>query len=165
MNIDATFWVAVSFFIFIGGLIYFKIPQKVNDVINHKIYETKNELEEAEKLKDEAKNLLSDYENKLSRTVNETAIIIDKAKKENEKNIINYSEKFYQLIDNKKKIVEQKILQMKEDAIKELKNASIKISIESVEKVIKTSIDKKKLEKLYSENLNQTKVVLKKTIT
>ena len=34
MAIDATFWVAISFVIFIGGLVYLKIPQKINDVLN-----------------------------------------------------------------------------------------------------------------------------------
>ena len=34
MVIDATFWVAVSFIIFFGVLIYLKIPQKINDVTN-----------------------------------------------------------------------------------------------------------------------------------
>ena len=34
MTIDSTFWVAVSFFIFFGGLIYLKIPQKINEILN-----------------------------------------------------------------------------------------------------------------------------------
>ena len=34
MIVDATFWVAVSFFIFIGVLIYLKVPQKINGVLN-----------------------------------------------------------------------------------------------------------------------------------
>ena len=34
MTIDATFWVAVSFVIFFGGLIYLKIPKKINDVLS-----------------------------------------------------------------------------------------------------------------------------------
>ena len=58
MNIDATFWVAISFFIFIAGLIYLKIPQKVNNSLIDQISKIKNELEEAKKLKIEAKNLL-----------------------------------------------------------------------------------------------------------
>ena len=41
MNIDATFWVAISFIIFLGGLIYLKIPQKINEVLEIKIKETK----------------------------------------------------------------------------------------------------------------------------
>ena len=72
MTIDATFWVAVSFFIFFGILIYLKIPQKINNVLIEKIDEVKKELNEAEKLKFEAKNLLSNYENKIDKSKKET---------------------------------------------------------------------------------------------
>ena len=72
MTIDATFWVAVSFFIFIAGLIYLKMPQKINLSLTNKINEIKKELENAEKLKNEAKNLLSNYEKKIDKSKNES---------------------------------------------------------------------------------------------
>ena len=165
MIIDATFWVAISFLIFVGVLVYFKIPQKGNLLLTEKIKETKNELDEAERLKDEAKTLLSDYENKLNQANDETINIIKQVKKESEKKVIESTEKFYQLIDNKKKLLNQKINRMKEDAIKEVKNTSVKISIKTVEEIIKNSIDKKKLDRLYDESLSQSKIALKKTIT
>ena len=68
-------------------------------------------------------------------------------------------------MDYQKKSVDSKIEQMKEDAISEIKRTSIKISIEAAEKIIKNSIDKKKLDRFYEENLAKTKDVLKKTIT
>ena len=68
MTIDATFWVAVSFFIFFGGLVYLKVPQKINTALNNQIDQMKKELDEAKKLKIEAKNLLSDYENKIDKS-------------------------------------------------------------------------------------------------
>ena len=68
MTIDATFWVAISFFIFIGGLIYLKVPQKINTSLTNQINEMKKELNEAEKLKIEAKNLLSNYENQIDKS-------------------------------------------------------------------------------------------------
>ena len=43
MIIDAAFWVAVSFFIFLGVLIYFKIPQKITSALNGGIDSIKNE--------------------------------------------------------------------------------------------------------------------------
>ena len=58
MTIDATFWVAVSFFIFCGCLIYLKVPQKINNSLTDQINKMRKELDEAEKLKVEAKNLL-----------------------------------------------------------------------------------------------------------
>ena len=162
MTIDSTFWVAVSFFIFLGGLIYLKVPQKVNDSLIDQINQIKKELEEAEKLKVEAKNLLSDYESKIDKSKKETKEIINLANKDSEKNILEKTKKFHQMMENRKKNIEFKIIQMKNNALNEIKNISIKISIEAVENLIKNSIDKNKLEKLYSENLQQTKIELKR---
>ena len=163
MTIDATFWVAISFFIFVAGLIYLKVPQKVNNSLISQINEIKKELNEAEKLKVEAKNLLSDYENKIDKSKKETQEIITTAKKDNEKNILEKTKKFHELIEERKRNVEQKITQMKENAIRDIKNISIKISIEAVEHLIKNSIDKSKIEKIYTESIEQVKTSLRST--
>jgi len=162
MTIDATFWVAVSFFIFFGGIIYLKVPQKINNSLINQIKEIKKELDEAQKLKIEAKNLLSNYENKIDKSKKETQEIISLAKKESEKTILEKTEKFHQIIENKKKNAEQKIVQMKENALRDIKNVSVKISMEAVEHLIKNSIDKNKLEKLYIKSLEQAKTSLKR---
>ena len=163
MSIDATFWVAIAFFIFFGALIYLKIPQKVNTSLTEKIDIIKKELKEAEKLKNEAKSLLSDYESKLDKSKKESRLIIETAKKESEKNILEKTKKFHQLVEDKKISTQTKIVQMKENALKEIKNISIKISIESVENIIKNSIDKNKLDKLYTNSLDEIKKSLKET--
>ena len=161
MIIDATFWVAISFFIFFGVLIYLKVPQKMNNLLSDQIKEIKKELDEAEKLKVEAKNLLSDYENKIDKSKKEVQEIINLAKEDSEKTILERTEKFHQTMESKKKNTQQKILQMKENALKDIKNISVKISVEAVEHLIKNSIDKNKLEKLYTNSLEQAKTSLK----
>ena len=161
MTIDATFWVAISFFIFIGVLIYLKVPQKINISLTSQINEIKKELNESEKLKVEAKNLLSDYENKIDKSKKETQEIIRLAKNDSEKTILERTKKFHQIIENRKKNTELKIIQMKENALRDIKNTSIKISMEAVEHLIKNSIDKKKIEKFYSKSLEQAKTELK----
>ena len=163
MIIDGTFWVAVSFFLFIGGLVYLKVPQKVNSSITGEINKIKKDIDEAEKLKAEAKNLLSDYENKIDKSKKEARDIINVAKKDSEKNILDKTKKFHELLEERKKNAELKIIQMKENALKDIKNISIKISIETVEHLIKNSIDKNKIEKIYSESLDQVKDSLKLT--
>ena len=163
MVIDATFWVAISFVIFIGGLIYLKVPQKINEQMNNMISVIKNEIEEAEKLKNETKKLLSDSQLKIENAHKESEKIINTAKTESEKIIIEMNEKFFQSSENKKKITEQKIVQIKNDAIKDIKDASVKIAIESTSKIIRTSIDKSKLDAFFKRNLEQIKNSLKKT--
>ena len=163
MTVDATFWVAISFFIFFGGLIYLKVPHKIMTSLNNQINEIKKELNEAEKLKVEAQNLLSDYEKKIDKSKKETQDIINLAKKNAEQNILDKTEKFHQLMEDKKKNAEQKILQMKENAIKDIKNISIKISLDAVEHLINNSIDKNKLEKYYTKSFEQAKTALKQS--
>ena len=162
MIIDASFWVAVSFLIFLGVLIYFKIPQKIKDVLEENISKIKNQINEAENLKEEAKDILIEHEKKISNSKSEVKLMIDKANDESEKNTIRTNEEFHNLMENRKRNAEERIRQMKGQAIKDIKNTSIKIAIESVEKLLKNSIDKSKLDKIYLSSIEETKLALKK---
>ena len=162
MIIDATFWVTVSFFIFIGILVYFKLPQKIKKVLDDNILNIKNQINEAEKLKEDSKNILTEHEKKISNSKIEVDVMLNKANEEAEKNVIKTNEEFHNLMENKKKNTEERIKQLKNQAIKDIKNASIKIAIESVEKLIKNSLDKSKLDKIYASSIEETKLALKK---
>ena len=162
MAIDATFWVAVSFIIFFGALIYLKIPQKVTEMLDKMISDIKNEIDESEKLRTEAKTLLNNAQNKLDTAQTVSNEILDEAKKDSDKLIIELNDKFHKSSDLKKNLTENKINQMKENAIKEIKNASIKIAVDSVKKIITTSVDRSKLDILFQKNLDETKAELKK---
>tara|TARA_Y100000816_G_scaffold162155_1_gene116016 strand:- start:121 stop:618 length:498 start_codon:yes stop_codon:yes gene_type:complete len=165
MSIDATFWVAVSFFIFVGVLFYFKVPQKIFDSLDQNIKKIKKDLDDAEKLKDDAKNILSEYETKISKSKQEINVLMKKAQEESEKNMIKINNEFHNIFENRKKLAEEKIKQMKTQTIKDLKNSSVDIAILSLEKIIKNSIDKKKLDKIYISSIDEAKKILKnKTI-
>ena len=162
MTFDATFWVAVSFVIFIGILIYFKIPQMVNEQLNKMIFDIKNEIEESEKLRTESKTLLDNAQNKLDLANSESKKIIDQVKKDSEKLVIEMNEKFHKSSEIKKTLAKTKISQMKEAALKDIKDTSVKIAVASVKKIISTSVDKSKLDTLFQKNLEDTKTALKK---
>ena len=162
MAIDATFWVAVSFVIFFGGLIYLKIPQKINEILNKLILDIKNEIDESEKLRTEAKTLLDSAQIKLNTAKAVSEDILDQAKKDSNRMIIELNDKFHKTSEIKKSLAENKISQMKELAIQDIREASIKIALDSVKKIITTSVDKSKLDNLFQKNLEETKEELKK---
>ena len=162
MVIDSTFWVAVSFVIFFGGLIYLKVPQKINTILNKLISDIKNEIDESEKLRSEAKILLDNAQKKLDTAQSESKEILDQAKKDADKLIIELNDKFHKSAEIKKNLAKNKINQMREVAIKEIRDASVKIAIDSVKKIITTSVDKSKLDTLFQKNLEETKEELKK---
>ena len=162
MIIDAAFWVAISFFIFLGVLIYFKIPEKIKDILEENISNITSQINEAEKLKEEAKNILSEHEKKISNSKAEVKSMINRANEYSEKNIIKTNQDLYNLIENRKKNAEERIKQMKNQALKDIKNMSVRIAIESVEKLLKNSIDKSKLDKIFLSSIQETKLALKK---
>ena len=162
MAIDATFWVAVSFVIFFGALIYLKIPQKISQILDKMISDIKNEIDESEKLRTEAKNLLDNAQKKLDTAQTVSNEILDEAKKDSDKLMIELNDQFHKSSEIKKNLAENKISQMKEAAIKEIKDASIKIAVDSVKKIISTSVDKSKLDAVFQKNLDETKEQLKK---
>ena len=162
MSFDATFWVAVSFFIFFGLLVYFKIPQKINELLNKLILDIKKEIDESEKLRNEAKNILENTQNKLNKAKSESDEIINQTKKDSEKLVIEMNDKFHKSAEIKKRLAETKINQMKDAAIKEIKDSSARIAIESVKKVISTSVNKNKLDAIFEKDLEEAKTELKK---
>ena len=109
MIIDATFWVAISFVIFLLLLVYFKIPLKVKNILDENITKIKNQVEEAEKLKEEAKEKLAIQEKKLDSSKSEIKKMIDDANEAAEKNIIKSNDIFHKQMELRKKNTEDKI--------------------------------------------------------
>ena len=162
MVINSTFWVAISFFIFLGGLFYLKVPNKINEVLNKLIIDIKNEIDESEKLRLEAKILLDKAQDKLNTAQSASNSILEQAKKDADRLVIEMNDKFHKSSEIKKELAVNKILQMKDAALKEIKDVSVKIAVESVKKIINTSVDKSKLDVLFDKNLEDTKIALKK---
>ena len=162
MIIDATFWVAISFLIFVVLLVYFKVPSKVKNILDENINQIKKQVEESEKLKEEAKRQLAEYEKRIGDSKSEVNKMIKDANDQAEKNVIKSNEIFHKLLEVRKKNTEEKIKQLKNQALKDIKNASINIAFESIEKLLINSIDKSKLDKIYSQSIQETKLALQK---
>ena len=162
MTIDATFWVAVSFVIFILALVYLKIPNKINETLSKMILDIKNEIDESEKLRNESKVLLNNAQSKLEKAKIETKKIQEQAKKDSENLILEMKDKFHKSAEIKKNLAQTKISQMKNQALKDIKNTSVKIAVDSVKKILSTSVDQSKLDNLFDKNLEESKELLKK---
>ena len=140
MTIDSTFWVAVSFFIFFGGLIYLKVPQKINEILNKLILDIKNEINESEKLRSEAKILLDKAQKKLDTAQSVSNEILEQAKKDGDRLIIELNDKFHKSSEIKKNSAENKIaIETSSDLLKtligaEVNNSSISAIVDDLSK-------------------------------
>ena len=122
----------------------------------------RRKFDESEKLRAESKELLVKAKNKLDSAEKEKKRLIDDAKSDAERLLIEMNDKFHKTAELKKNLAQNKINQMKDNTIKDIKNVSIKIAIDSVKKVITSSVDKSKLDALFAKNLKDTKEQIKK---
>ena len=145
---DATFWVAISFVLFVILILYKKVPKFVLNQIDIKISELKNKIDEAENLKSSSEKLLSSVQGKLEKSEEDRAEILRKAQKISENEITITTEKMQRSLENKETAAFNKIKQAKNDAISQIKKEATEIAIETVKKVIIENLDVKKQEEI-----------------
>ena len=160
---DAAFWVAISFILFCLILIYKKIPQLINKLLENKIDEIKSEIENTKNLKLESEQLLKKYKDKIQDAHIESKNILTSEKKDAENFIKESESKFDQLMINKKKSLQQKLEQMRIAAIKDIQHISNKIALEAVRKIILDPANIDKIKIINQKNLEKTFVQLKQT--
>ena len=160
---DAAFWVAISFILFCLILIYKKIPQLINKLLENKIDEIKSEIENIKNLKLESEQLLKKYKDKIQDAHIESKNILTSEKKDAENFIKESESKFEQLMINKKKSLQQKLEQMRIAAIKDIQHISNKIALEAVRKIILDPANIDKIKIINQKNLEKTFVQLKQT--
>ncbi len=141
---DATFWVAISFLIFIALLIYKKVPGLINKVLDDKISEIKKKVEESEKLKTDSEKLLSTYQAKLNDSKKECDLILQNAKINSDKDSKELTEKFKNNLMSRERSVEEKITNLKNEALKEIELKAAMLSADAVREIMKNEIDEKK---------------------
>ena len=145
---DATFWVAISFVLFIILILYKNVPKFVLNQIDIKISELKNKIDEAENLKSSSEKLLSNVQGKLEKSEKDRTEILRKAQKISEDEIAITTEKLQRSLENKETAAFNKIKQAKNDAISQIKKEATEIAIETVKKVIIENLDIKKQEEI-----------------
>ena len=160
---DAAFWVAISFILFCLILIYKKIPQLINKLLENKIDEIKSEIENTKNLKLESEQLLKKYKDKIQDAHIASKNILTSEKNDAENFIRESESKFEQLMINKKKSLQQKLEQMRIAAIKDIQHISNKIALEAVRKIILDPANIDKIKIINQKNLEKTFVQLKQT--
>ena len=79
---DATFWALVGLIIFLGIVVYAKVPGMIAGALDKRADQIRNELEEAKRLREEAQQLLAEYQRKRKEAEQEASDIVAAAKRD-----------------------------------------------------------------------------------
>lgn len=133
---DAT-WVAIGFILFILLLIYFKIPNQIIKILDDRSKKIKEELDEAKRLREAAQTILSEFQKKNTEAEQTAKTIIDNAKKLAKNYEKDAKDKFDQNVVRKKKLLDEKLNRLENDAINQIKDNITDIVLETVKNSVK----------------------------
>ncbi len=136
MHMDAEFWVAVAFVIFMAVIAYYGVHRLLLDSLDKRSARIKAELDEARRLKDEAQNLLIEYQRKHTEAEREAQAIIAGAKAEAERLAAEADVKLEEFVARRTRMAETKIAQAEAQALSDVRSAAAEAAVAAAERVL-----------------------------
>jgi len=151
------FWVLVSFVLFIGLLVYLRIPGKVAAMLDERAARIAKELDEARKLRDEAQGLLADYERRRRDAEKEAEAILAQARVEAEAFVVETRQKLAETVERRGRMAEEKIAQAEAQAVKDVRAAAAELAIAAATRIIADEVQGAKADQLVDVSIANLK--------
>ena len=157
---DNTFWATVALFIFLGIVLYLKVPGMLSKSLDERANRIRNELEEARRLREEAQQLLAEYQRKRKEAEKEAADIVAAAKTEADMLREEAARKTEEYVARRTALAEQKIAQAEREAVNEVRSSAVDIAVEAARKLLGEKLDAKAGADLFKASLQEVKANL-----
>lgn len=154
---DTTFWVAVSFVLFIALLVYYHVPRKIIRALDKRAENIQQELAEARRLREEAQSILADYQRKQRDAEKEAKDIVAQAEREAQAYAQETRRQFDEMLERRTRMADEKIARAEAQAVAEVRSRAVDASIEAAERIIAERLDGDKARALINQSLEQVK--------
>jgi F-type H+-transporting ATPase subunit b len=160
MLFEAEFWVALGFFLFIGVLVYYGIPQKMIAALDQRGARIKGELDDARRLRDEAEALLAEYKRKRKEADAEAEAIIANARAEAERVAEEAKTRMEEFVARRSQVAQAKIAQAESQAVADVRAAAAEAAAAAAEKILTQSAKGDVAERLLADGIRDVKAKL-----
>ena len=133
---DETVWVAVAFVLFVGVIVYLKVPGMITRALDERADKIRRELEEAQRLREEAQALFADYQRKQKNALKEAEEIISHANLEAKRLAAQAEADLKAALERRRALAELKIAQAEAQALKDVRDAAAEIAVAAAGQVI-----------------------------
>lgn len=154
------FWVLIAFIIFVG-LVYNPIKKILQKSLDSKIQDIKNNINEAEKLKNDAQITLSEIKKRQSDVKKEIELIRKDVKEKININERDAENKLKEQIEKHKNLNLMKIDQLTREANYEIQKYISELSLQAVEDVLVKKLNEKERQNLINKSMNELKIAFK----
>jgi F-type H+-transporting ATPase subunit b len=150
---EAEFWVLVAFVIAIAFLIT-KVKEPVAKGLDARAAKIKAELDEAQKLRDEAQAKLAEFQLKQRDALKEAEGIIALAKEEAQRLAAQGAKDLEAAIERRRRMAQEKIALEEQKAMSDLRNAAVDVAIGALRRVLAEDLDAARQSALIDNAIN-----------
>ncbi|WP_163269187.1 F0F1 ATP synthase subunit B [Chelativorans alearense] len=154
---DATFWALIALIIFLAILAYLKVPAMLNGALDKRAERIKNELDEARALREEAQQLLAEYQRKRKEAEREAEEMVAAAKREAKIIVAEAKTKTEEYVTRRTALAEQKIAQAEQDAVNEVRARAVDVAVAAASSILAEKVDGKVSGALFDNSLKEVK--------
>jgi F-type H+-transporting ATPase subunit b len=133
----AEFWVAVAFVAFVLILLYYKVPALIAKTLDDRATAIRKELDEARRLREEAQDLLADYQRKHRNAGQEAEAIVEQARREAEAFATETRQTLAETLKRRSQHAEERIARAEAEAVEEVRTAAVDMAIAAAEKILR----------------------------
>ncbi len=137
---NPAFWVAVSFFGFLGLVLYYKVPALVGTMLDDRADRIRAELDEARRLREEAQALLADYQKKREAAEEEAKAIVEQARREADSLAAETRKGLIETLERRSKLAEDKIARAEAQALAEVRSIAVDTAIAAAERILQGQV-------------------------
>ena len=150
----ATVWVFLALLVFIGILLYMKVPGMAVAALDKRAAKIKADLEQARKLREEAEALLREYQRKRGEAEKEAAGIVEQAKREAEALGTEARARIEDYVARRTKAVESRIAQAEAQAVAEVRSRAIDVATTAASRILADEAQGQKGDELIDRSID-----------
>lgn len=154
---DATFWATVALVIFLALILYLKVPAKLGESLDGRAKKVSDDLDEARRLREEAQELLAEYQRKRKEAESEAEDIVAAAKREADNFAIEAKQKTEAFVARRTAMAENKIAQAEAQALEDVKSAAVEIAVKAAESIVAGKVTGATADKLIKSSIAEVK--------
>jgi F-type H+-transporting ATPase subunit b len=136
----AEFWVLIAFILFMAILVWKGVPGLIGKALDQRAATIRNELDEARRLREEAQQLLADYQRKTREAEDDAKSIIEAAKREAENLAAETRKAMAEQVERRTKAAEEKIARAEAQALADVRAAAVDLAVKASEGLLKTKL-------------------------
>ncbi|MDW4497313.1 F0F1 ATP synthase subunit B [Sulfitobacter sp. D35] len=157
---NTDFVVLLAFLVFIGVLVYFKVPGMVGSMLDKRADGIRSELEEARSLREEAQSLLASYERKQKEVQDQADRIVAHAREEAEVAAEQAQADLAKSLERRMAAADEQIASARSAAVREVRDQAITVAVAAAREVIAKQMTASDANKLIDDSIAQVETKL-----